>query len=78
MKAGRVTIYINILLTVFKLFAGIAGNSAAMLADAAHSFSDMYTTVIVMVGVKLANRKTDKNQLILHLISLGSHSSLGF
>jgi cation diffusion facilitator family transporter len=60
MRAGWITILINIILTVFKFFAGIIGNSTAMIADAAHSFSDLYTTAIVMIGVKLANRKTDK------------------
>ena len=61
MRASRVTIYIDILLTGFKFFAGIVGNSTAMLADALHSFSDMYTTIIVMIGVKLANKKADKS-----------------
>ena len=60
MRAGRITIYFDILLTALKLFAGIAGNSTAMIADAIHSLSDLYTTAIVMVGVKLANRKADK------------------
>jgi len=61
MRASRVAIYCNIILTVFKLFAGIVGNSTAMLADAMHSFSDMYTTFIVMIGIKMANRKADKD-----------------
>jgi len=60
MKAGRITIYCNIVLTAFKLFAGVVGNSTAMIADALHSFSDLYTTIIVMIGVKMANRKADK------------------
>jgi len=45
---------------VFKLIAGIVGNSTAMLADAVHSLSDMLTTIFVMVGIKLANRESDK------------------
>jgi len=61
MKASLVTIGTDIVLTAFKFFAGIVGNSTAMIADAMHSFSDMYTTIIVMVGVKLANRKADKD-----------------
>ena len=61
MRAGRITIYVNVFLTVFKLIAGIVGNSTAMIADAMHTFSDLYTTVIVMVGVKLANRKADRD-----------------
>ena len=37
----------NILLTAFKLFAGIAGSSGAMLSDAVHSMSDIFATFIV-------------------------------
>jgi len=61
MRASKITISSNILLTAFKLFAGIVGNSTAMIADALHSFSDMYTTIIVMIGVKLANKQSDKD-----------------
>lgn len=60
MKAGWVTIGVNVFLTIFKMIAGIVGNSTAMIADAMHTFSDLYTTVIVMIGVKLANKKADK------------------
>ena len=61
MRASFVTIICDIFLVAFKLFAGIIGRSTAMLADAVHSLSDMLTTIIVMVGVKLANRKPDKD-----------------
>ena len=40
MRVSRVGICVDALLTAFKFFAGIAGNSSAMLADAMHSFSD--------------------------------------
>ena len=60
-KAGVITICIDIILTAFKFFAGIIGHSTAMIADALHSFSDLYTTIVVMIGVKLANKKEDKD-----------------
>jgi cation diffusion facilitator family transporter len=50
----------NAALSLFKLGAGIAGHSAAMISDAVHSFSDVFSTVIVMIGIKLANRESDK------------------
>lgn len=59
-KVSRNTIAGNVLLSAFKLAAGIAGHSAAMLSDAVHSLSDVFSTVIVMVGVKLAGKKADK------------------
>jgi len=61
MRAGAVTIIGDIALSSFKLFAGIVGNSTAMIADAMHSLSDMYSTIIVMIGIKLANRRADKD-----------------
>jgi len=59
-KAAFTTIVCDIVLVAFKVFAGIFGQSIAILADAAHSLSDMFTTVIVIIGVKLANRKSDR------------------
>jgi len=59
-RASMVTISFDVLLVAFKLFAGIVGRSTAMIADAMHSLSDTLTTVIVMIGVKLANRKPDR------------------
>ena len=60
MRASIVTIICDIGMVVFKLFAGIFGRSTAMLADAVHSLSDMVATFVVMIGVKMANRKADK------------------
>ena len=50
----------NVVLTAFKLFAGIFAHSAAMLSDAVHTFSDVVSTVVVIIGVKLSNQKADK------------------
>ena len=44
----------NLLLLIFKLFAGIIGHSAAMIADAVHSLSDFATDVVVLLFVRLA------------------------
>jgi cation diffusion facilitator family transporter len=49
----------NILLTGFKFFAGIAGNSSAMVADAAHSLSDFMTDIAVIAGLKVARKPGD-------------------
>ncbi|UVR61295.1 cation diffusion facilitator family transporter [Bacteroides fragilis] len=50
----------NFLLLVFKFFAGIAGHSAAMLADAVHSLSDFITDIVVIVFVRIAGKPEDK------------------
>lgn len=59
----RITIIgsvVNFLLLVFKFFAGIAGHSAAMLADAVHSLSDFITDIVVIVFVRISNKPEDK------------------
>ena len=52
---------LNVLLVTFKFIAGIAGNSAAMIADAAHSLSDFITDVIVIIFVRISNKPKDKS-----------------
>lgn len=52
---------LNILLMVLKFLAAFIGNSAAMLADAVHSLSDLLTDIIVLVFVKMGARPKDKS-----------------
>ena len=59
-KVSFITIVQNVLLSVFKLFAGIFAHSNAMISDAIHSASDVFSTIIVIIGVKLASKKSDK------------------
>lgn len=51
----------NAILSGFKLFAGIVGNSGAMISDAIHSFSDVLTTLIAWIGVKVSKRAADNS-----------------
>ena len=50
-RLSTVGIFGNILLTTFKLIAGIVGHSGAMISDAIHSLSDVFATVIDSAGV---------------------------
>ena len=50
----------NILLAIFKLTAGILGRSAAMTADAVHSFSDLVSDLVVLVMVRVSGKGSDK------------------
>ncbi len=58
-RLSRVGIIGNILLSAFKLFAGIAGKSGAMVSDAVHSLSDVFATLIAFIGVRLSQRSAD-------------------
>ena len=42
----------NLILSIIKLIGGIIGNSAAMVADAVHSISDLLTDAIVLIMLK--------------------------
>ena len=50
----------NSVLSGFKLFAGIAGHSGAMISDSIHSFSDVLTTFIAWFGVKISRKAPDQ------------------
>lgn len=60
MKVSKISILMNVILSVFKLLAGIVASSGAMISDAVHSASDVFSTLIVMLGVKLSNKASDK------------------
>lgn len=51
----------NLFLCIAKLIAGFMANSAAMISDAIHSASDVFGTLIVMVGVKISNKGADED-----------------
>lgn len=59
-KVSMVSIIGNIVLSVFKLFAGITAHSGAMVSDAVHSASDVFSSIIVIIGVKLSAKASDK------------------
>lgn len=58
-KMSFARVFGNAVLSGFKLFAGVAGNSGAMISDAIHSFSDVITTVIAWIGVKASKKEAD-------------------
>lgn len=59
-KVSINTIIGNIILSIIKIICGIAASSAAMIADGMHSLSDVFTTVGVIIGLKLSSKKADK------------------
>lgn len=65
-RTSIVTIIGNALLAVIKFLAGIFSHSSAMISDAVHTVSDVGTTVIAIVGVKIGNRKEDRGHRYGH------------
>lgn len=60
MRVSVITMIGNLILSAGKLAAGIFAHSSAMVSDAVHSASDVISTIIVMIGIKLSNKKADK------------------
>lgn len=58
--AGMVGVLANTLLFIIKFSVGLVAGSIAVIADAFNNFSDMASSIITVVGVKLANRPADK------------------
>ena len=60
MKVSNASIAGNLLLSVFKLISGLLAHSTAMISDAVHSASDVFSTFIVIIGFRLSSKKPDK------------------
>ena len=60
MRVSVISIVANVVLSVFKLLAGVLANSGAMISDAIHSASDVFSTFIVIAGVKISAKAPDK------------------
>lgn len=61
MKVSVISIAGNCVLSLLKFLAGIFAHSGAMISDAVHSASDVFSTFIVMIGIAVAKKKPDKD-----------------
>lgn len=92
-EASKVTILAilwNVFLSVIKIFAGVIGNSTAMIADGIHSASDIITSVGVLIGNKISSKPGDKEHnyghekaetlvsFLLSIILVGVALSIGY
>lgn len=60
-KASYFSIVGNTLLAIIKWLAGFFGNSYALIADAIESTADIFSSILVLVGIKYANKPADEN-----------------
>lgn len=51
----------NLLLAIIKFLAGVFGNSYALIADGIESTADVFSSLLVLFGIKYANRPPDEN-----------------
>lgn len=59
-RVSILTIVGNVVLSVLKLLAGIVAHSNAMISDAIHSASDVFSTFVVIIGIKFTSKQPDK------------------
>lgn len=60
LRVSSVSILVNLLLSAGKLAAGLIAHSGAMVSDAVHSASDIFSTLIVMIGLRLSGKAPDR------------------
>ena len=60
LRVSLVSIAVNLLLSAGKLAAGLIAHSGAMISDAAHSASDIFSTIVVIIGVKVSGKAPDR------------------
>lgn len=65
-RVSIISLAVNLVLSTFKFIAGFAAGSGAMVSDAVHSASDVASTIIVMIGIRLANEKPDSRHQYGH------------
>lgn len=61
-----VGVLVNTILFLLKLMTGIFGNSQALIADAVHSISDLFTDVAVLIGLKIRHKPPDEKHHFGH------------
>lgn len=59
MQVSVSSIVVNLVLSVIKAAAGVAAHSGAMISDAVHSASDVFSTFIVLFGYNASRKKSD-------------------
>lgn len=65
----RVSFYsglVNILLSVCKIIAGLVAHSGALISDGIHSASDVFSTIVVVIGYRMAGKESDENHQYGH------------
>lgn len=60
-KVSFISILGNIILTIIKFISGLIAHSQAMISDSVHSLSDVLSTFVVIIGIKISNKDADKS-----------------
>ena len=66
MRVSVVSIIINTILSIGKVVAGVIAGSGAMISDGVHSASDVFSTIIVIIGFNIAHKESDEKHQYGH------------
>lgn len=58
--------FVNVVLTAFKILAGVLGRSAAMIADGIHSLSDLMSDAVVLIFTRISSKGQDRDHSFGH------------
>ncbi len=72
-RANHISLAGNFFLAAFKLAAGFLGSSSALIADGVHSLSDIMSTLVIMVSLRVSAQPPDKS----HPYGHGKAESIG-
>jgi cation diffusion facilitator family transporter len=64
--AGWLSIVVNTILFILKYWAGIVTGSVALIADAWHTLSDSISSIVLLLGIRFANKPADKEHPFGH------------
>lgn len=59
-RVSQLSIMANVVLAAFKAVVGIASSSISIILDAVNNLSDALSSIITIIGIKLAGKKPDK------------------
>ena len=65
-RVGIITIIFNALLSIGKIVSGAFAKSSSLISDGVHSFSDILSTIVIMIGAKLSRKSADKEHPFGH------------
>ena len=65
-RTSMIGILANVVLVIFKALVGFASGSIAIILDAVNNLTDVLSSVITIIGTKLANRAPDKGHPVGH------------
>ena len=58
-QSAQLGLLVNTVLAVTKLVAGIVGNAYVLIADAVESTADIFSSLVVVKGLRIAGREAD-------------------